>query len=252
MTTAPYTMVWNASAVVNGGHTLGARARDAAGNTATATIPVMVNNPDSTPPTAAVTAPAPGLQVSGTNVTVSASATDNIGVVGVQFLLDGSPLGSEVTSAPYSITWNTQGSGNGTRALTARARDAAGNQTTSTPVNVFVWNVAAINIDAVAFGDKDNDSGSTVTTSSFSTTAGSELLLAFVGAAIPTAPAPTPRSHHDRRRSDVAACRPHEHTTRHGGDLARVRNRNLDECHSCGDVVVCNLGEPHGGELHRR
>jgi hypothetical protein len=118
-----------------------------------------VNNPDTTPPTSTLTAPANGATVSGAAVTVSANASDNVGVAGVQFLLDGAPLGSEVTSAPYSITWNTQGTGNGTRTLTARARDAAGNQTTSAPVNVFVWNVAALNIDAVAFGDKNNRSG---------------------------------------------------------------------------------------------
>ena len=35
--------------------------------------------------------------------TLSATATDNVGVVGVQFLVDGNPVGAEDTTAPYSI-----------------------------------------------------------------------------------------------------------------------------------------------------
>ena len=41
-----------------------------------------------------MTAPAAGATVSGT-VSVSATASDNVGVVGVQFLLDGANLGAE-------------------------------------------------------------------------------------------------------------------------------------------------------------
>jgi hypothetical protein len=69
---------------------------------------------------------------------VSANAYDNVGVVGVQFKLDGSNLGSEDTAAPYSISWNTTLASLGTRALTAVARDAAGNTVTSAAVNVVV------------------------------------------------------------------------------------------------------------------
>src|SRR6266404_1307660 len=49
---------------------------------------------DTTPPTVALTAPANGATVSGSSVTVSASASDNVGVAGVQFKLDGSNLGT--------------------------------------------------------------------------------------------------------------------------------------------------------------
>ena len=47
---------------------------------------------DTTPPTAAITAPAPNATVSGT-VTLTATATDNVGVAGVQFLVDNNPVG---------------------------------------------------------------------------------------------------------------------------------------------------------------
>jgi hypothetical protein len=49
---------------------------------------------DSTPPTVAMTAPAGGSTVSGPAVTVSAGASDNVAVAGVQFLLDGNNLGA--------------------------------------------------------------------------------------------------------------------------------------------------------------
>src|SRR2546428_366795 len=79
--------------------------------------------------------------VAGT-VTVSASATDNVGVVGVQFKLDGVNLGAEITRAPYTLAWITSTASNGTHSLTAVARDAAGNTGTSSSVTVTVTSLA--------------------------------------------------------------------------------------------------------------
>jgi len=92
---------------------------------------------DTTPPTVALTAPLTGTTVSGT-VTVSASAIDNVGVAGVQFKLDGTNLGAEVTAPPYAVTWNTATTAAGAHKLTAAARDAAGNIGTSAGVTVTV------------------------------------------------------------------------------------------------------------------
>jgi len=89
---------------------------------------------DTTAPTAALTAPADGATVSGTTVTVSAAASDNVGVAGVQFKLDGVSLGAEDTSSPYAIAWNTTTAVNGSHTLTAVARDGAGNTVTSAAV----------------------------------------------------------------------------------------------------------------------
>ena len=50
--------------------------------------------------------PAGGATVSA-GVAVNATASDDRGVVGVQFLLDGSPLGAEDTTAPYGVAWDT-------------------------------------------------------------------------------------------------------------------------------------------------
>jgi len=96
-------------------------------------------NPDTTPPTVSITAPSNGATVAGT-IAVNATASDNVGVVGVQFKLDGVNLGAEDTTAPYSISWGTTSATNGAHTLTAVARDAAGNQTTSAVVNVTVSN----------------------------------------------------------------------------------------------------------------
>jgi hypothetical protein len=72
-------------------------------------------------------------------VTVSADASDNIGMAGVQFYLDRDSLGDEVTSAPFSIDWDTT-STKGEHTLVAIARDEAGNTTTSNYVTVKVSN----------------------------------------------------------------------------------------------------------------
>ena len=99
--------------------------------------------PDTTPPTASMTAPANGSTVSGSSVTVSANATDNVAVASVQFRLDGMDLGPLDSAAPYSYVWDTTTLANGPHSLTAIARDAAGNSTTASTVNVTVNNVVA-------------------------------------------------------------------------------------------------------------
>jgi len=146
LTSAPYVLSWNTATVPNGTHSLTAVARDAAGNTATSSaVTVTVSNgppPDTTPPTVTITSPASGATVSGT-ITVSADASDNAGVVGVQFFLDGANLGAELTAAPYTLSWDTTSVNNGTHTLTAVARDAADNRTTSAGVTVTVSNGSA-------------------------------------------------------------------------------------------------------------
>jgi hypothetical protein len=96
--------------------------------------------PDTTAPTISLTAPAGGATVSGANVTVSATATDNVSVVGVQFKVDGSNVQAEDMTAPYGIAWNSTTIANGTHTVTALARDPAGNKTTTTPVTITVSN----------------------------------------------------------------------------------------------------------------
>jgi Bacterial Ig domain len=95
---------------------------------------------DTTPPTVSITIPTAAATVSGTT-TVVAVASDNVGVAGVQLKVDGANVGSEATASPFSISWNTSSMTNGSHTLTAVARDAAGNRTTSAGVAVTVSNV---------------------------------------------------------------------------------------------------------------
>ena len=107
---------------------------------------------DTTPPTVSITAPTTGSSVNNT-IAISANASDNIAVLGVQFKLDGSNFGAEDTTSPYSIPWNTTTTTNGSHTLTAVARDAAGNTTTSASITVTVNNQATsltINMAAAA------------------------------------------------------------------------------------------------------
>jgi hypothetical protein len=97
---------------------------------------------DTTAPSVSVSAPSDGAPVSGT-VNVTAAASDNVGVASVQFTLDGANLGAADTSAPYTVSWNTTTATDGSHALRAIARDAAGNSTTSGAVNVTVNNAPA-------------------------------------------------------------------------------------------------------------
>jgi hypothetical protein len=99
-----------------------------------AEIDAMAGDPIS--PTVSVSAPAAGV-VSGT-IVVSAAAADNVGVTGVQFMLDGVPLGAEKVAAPWTVSWNTSSASSGSHTLTAIARDAAGNTTVSAGVAVIV------------------------------------------------------------------------------------------------------------------
>ncbi len=139
---APYSTTFVTLGFSNGVHTLTAIARDVAGNTRTsASITVTVQNiaADTVPPVVSLSAPADGATVSGT-VVVSATASDNLGVVGVQFKLNGVNLNAEDTSSPFSTSWISATVADGVHTLTAVARDAAGHTTTSAPRSVTVNN----------------------------------------------------------------------------------------------------------------
>jgi len=92
--------------------------------TATATLPPAPSS-DTTPPVVTLTSPANGASLGG-GVTLSATASDNVGVVRVEFYIDGVLLKTD-TRAPYSTGWNTRRSANGAHTVTAKAYDGAGN-----------------------------------------------------------------------------------------------------------------------------
>ena len=120
-TSAPYAVSWDTTTAANGSHTLTAVARDSLGVRWTSDpVTVTVSNgppPDTTPPTISITSPASGSTVCGI-ITVTASASDNVGVAGVQFMLDGAALGAEADTA--LIAGDVGGNGAGLEKLSAR------------------------------------------------------------------------------------------------------------------------------------
>ena len=95
-----------------------------------------LDNSDNQAPSVALTAPADGAGVSG-NVTIAASASDDVGVSKVELFVDGKLLETD-TSSPYAVSWDTSVAANGTHSILAKAFDAAGNVGTSDTILVTV------------------------------------------------------------------------------------------------------------------
>ena len=143
---SPYGLSFDSSALSNGSHALTAKAYDAAGNVATSTavgFTVSNGSSDTSPPT--VSASESGS--SGT-ITLSATASDNVGVTNVEFYVDGALKGSDATS-PYALSLDSTTLSNASHALTAKAYDAMGNVATSTAVNFTVNNSTSTQFNEV-------------------------------------------------------------------------------------------------------
>jgi len=97
------------------------------------------NNPpaDMSSPTVSVTAPPAAVS---RTATITAAASDDIGVTGVEFFADDVSIGTDSTS-PFTVDWDTSTVADGEHMLHAVASDAAGNMTTSAAVTVTVSNV---------------------------------------------------------------------------------------------------------------
>jgi hypothetical protein len=153
------------SAVTAGTYFYVVTAQDVAGNVSTAsneaTVLVLA---DTTPPTVTLTAPTNGATVSG-SIAVSATASDDVRVAGVQFRVDGQALGAERTTAPYSVTWNTTSATNMSHTVSVVARDAAGNSSQAA-VDVVVSNTSQTPGGLVAAYGFNSGSGVQVTDAS--------------------------------------------------------------------------------------
>ena len=87
---------------------------------------------DNIAPTVSIINPANGgIVARKSNVTITATANDNVGVTRVDFLVNGTLQCSD-TTAPYSCIWRVPGAMNKTHTLQARAFDLAGNSGTAT------------------------------------------------------------------------------------------------------------------------
>jgi len=94
--------------------------------------------PDITDPLVSIISPEEGSIVSG-SITVSVSATDNVGVERVELYIDGTLFGTSATE-PHNFYWNTNDLTEGYYELSATAYDTSGNIGHSNSVTVYVHN----------------------------------------------------------------------------------------------------------------
>ena len=128
-TTSPYTQSWTPA--TTGAHSLTARVTDNLGLATTSAAVVVTVSPasgtDTQPPVATLTAPAAFATNLLNTLTLSATATDNVGVTGIEIQLDGTQVGATGTSGAHSVTVDSNLYASGQHVVRTRARDAAGN-----------------------------------------------------------------------------------------------------------------------------
>jgi hypothetical protein len=177
-TSSPYQLSLDTTTLSNGAHSVSATVTDSNNAVAGAT-PVGFTVANTSPTfTVAISAPKEGHTVSGL-VNITSTVTSVNPVSGVQYYLNGLPLGSVQTVAPYTLAWDTKTANNGFNTLVAVATDSTSAQATSPNVTVMVSNITVcfnIDVNVVSTGRGPQ------TTAPFNTGLPGELLLAFVGA----------------------------------------------------------------------
>ena len=119
------------------------RAVDKAGNVGPASGEATVTvAADTAAPAVSITAPTGG-SVSGTR-SITATATDAVGVASVQFKVDGQDIGAADTTSPYQLDWDSRTVSDTEHTLTAVARDPSGNAATSAARTVRVHNTGLV------------------------------------------------------------------------------------------------------------
>jgi hypothetical protein len=115
---------------------------------------LLEEQPDIDPPLVSVTSPTPGSVVSGI-VSVTAEASDNVGVATIELYLAAAVVGVDDTE-PYTFTLDSTSYGDGGYDLVARSTDAAGNSSESAAVNIEIDNSRCDN-DGVCEAGEDCD-----------------------------------------------------------------------------------------------
>jgi subtilisin family serine protease len=141
-----FEVTWDSRSVTPGTHTLVVQALDGQGTWGSSSVDFTVFT-DGVSPTAALTAPANGATVTGT-VLLTATASDDRGVISEVNFLAGEQVVCTDTAAPYECSWNTRPEGNGAVTLRVKASDRFGNVAVSAPRTVTVQNspVASYNV----------------------------------------------------------------------------------------------------------
>lgn len=131
---SPYTVGW--TNVQAGNYALTAKAFDNNNATTTSAAVNVIVTGANPPPTVSITSPANGASFTApANITINANASDANGINRVEFYRNGVLLNTDATS-PYAHTMTNVAAGN--YALTAKAFDNLGANTTSSVVNITV------------------------------------------------------------------------------------------------------------------
>jgi hypothetical protein len=168
---APISSPWNTTAAADGSHTLAATITDGRSKTGSDSVSVVVDN---TAPTTSVTAPSANAFGMGP-LAVSANASDAFGIQGVQFAIDGTPVGAQIARPDllggygYSATLDIATLANGPHTLTSIASDGAGNKATSAGVT---FNVGIAPLGATVTSPLDGSLASKVVTVTANVTSG--------------------------------------------------------------------------------
>jgi lysophospholipase L1-like esterase len=126
----------------------------------TASCSTNTSATDTTSPAVTLTSPTAGSTLSGASVTLTATSSDNVGVAGVQFKVDGANVGASGTASPYSISWDSTSVSDGSHTIAAVAHDAALNYATSS-ISVAVDNTPPV-ISSISSGTP-TATGATIT-----------------------------------------------------------------------------------------
>ena len=157
VTNAPYIFLWNGAP--EGTYTLTASATNTSGATFNPG-PVVTDWPSS----ARIVSPANGDLVDQ-NFAITANGFDldgNGSITKVEFFANGNKVG-EAANAPHVFTWNNAPAG--TYSLVAKATDAVGVTTTSSPVNVTVDAAPSVSITSPANGARLHATSLTISAS---------------------------------------------------------------------------------------
>jgi len=135
---SPYQVNWDTSGVTDGLHMIKAVAYDSKGQAAADKSNVKVTNSGKCDniPSVKFTSPAATVKAVKGTISLKAAASDDVGVVKVQFFVDNAMV-SEKKTIPYEATWDTSTAKEGAHTLKALAYDTAG-QTGKDVMQLFV------------------------------------------------------------------------------------------------------------------
>ncbi len=123
---AGWSFSWNTREVDNGRHTILVLAQDSNGQKVTTSIQVTVDN--DLAPNTTITSPRSGSTIYGVGIVqIAATATDEEGVVQVEFFVDGTSIGVDNTSSNgWTAVWNAVRATIGSHTIRAVATDTLG------------------------------------------------------------------------------------------------------------------------------